>query len=253
MLKIRVIPCLLLKGLGLVKTVQFKNPRYIGDPINAVRIFNEKEADELIFLDITASEERRVISLELVSKIAEECFMPFCVGGGIRTLEDIKQLLGAGAEKVAINTFAIEHPGFIKKASTMFGAQSIVVSIDAKRRKDGSYEVYTCGGKNPTGLDPLEVALRVEKNGAGEILLNSIDKDGTMEGYDIELIKSVARKLNIPVIACGGAGKLEHFYDAVKNGGASAVAAGSLFVYHGPRRAVLINYPSKEELEKIFR
>ena len=253
MLKARVIPCLLLKNKGLVKTVQFKEPRYIGDPINAVWIFNQKEVDELIFLDIMATKEERKPFIELISKISDECFMPLTVGGGIRRVEDIKELLNAGAEKVSINTYAVENPSFIKEASDVFGSQSIVVSIDAKRYKKGSYEVFTHGGTRPTGIDPVSLAVQMEAMGAGEILLNSIDRDGVMDGYNVKLVRKVSDAINIPLIACGGAGKLEDFANVINAGHASAVAAGSFFVFHGRRRAVLINFPAKEELELLLR
>jgi cyclase len=251
MLKARVIPCLLLKNKGLVKTVQFKEPRYVGDPINAVWIFNQKEVDELIFLDIMATKERNKPPIELISKISDECFMPLTVGGGIRSVEDIKELLNAGAEKVSINTYAVENPSFIKEASNVFGSQSIVVAIDVKRHKKGLYEAFTNGGTRPAGIDPVSLAVEMEAVGAGEILINSIDRDGTWEGYDIELIREVSDAVNIPVIACGGAGKLEDLAAAINGGHASAVAAGSFFVFHGRRRAVLINFPTKEELELL--
>lgn len=249
----RVMPCLLLKDKGLVKGVSFKDHRYVGDPINAVNIFNTKEVDELVFLDITATNEGRTISLETVQKIADECYMPFAVGGGIRSVRDIKNLLHAGAEKVCINTAAIDNPNLVREATEVFGSQSIVVSIDVKRKRLHGYEVVTHSGKRPTGKNPVDVAVTLEYHGAGEIFLTSIDRDGTMEGYDIELIRHVLDAVNIPVIACGGAGKIEDFRMAVENGHASAVSAGSLFVFHGPRRAVLINFPTEEQLEKVFR
>lgn len=252
MLKIRVIPVLLLKKEGLVKTVQFKNPTYIGDPINAVRIFNTKEVDELILLDIAATIEKKSFPLKLISQIAEECFMPLTFGGGVRSLEDIEQLLKAGVEKVSINTLAVRNPLFIQQAAEAFGSQSILVSIDVKRRTDGAYEIFSEGGVHPTGKDPVEFAQQMEEYGAGEIFLNSIDRDGTMSGYDLELIKKVASNVSIPVIACGGAGKMEHLARAVSDAQVQAVAAGSFFVFHGRRRAVLINFPTKKELEEVF-
>jgi len=252
MLKIRVIPCLLLKGEGLVKSIKFKDHRYIGDPMNAVKIFSEKEVHELFFLDINASEEKRCISIETVANIADECYMPFGVGGGITNIKQIRDILSNGAEKVSINSTAVSNPLLIKETAEMFGNQSIVVSIDVKKKFFGGYEVYTCGGKKATGLDPVKHAINMEKHGAGEILINSIDKDGTMEGYDNKLIKLVADAVGIPVIACGGAGKLQDFANAVKEGHASAVAAGSMFVYHGPRNAVLINYPTIQQLKEVL-
>lgn len=253
MLKTRIIPCLLLKDKGLVKGRQFKDHYYVGDPINAVRIFSEKEASELVFLDITATFEKRTLDIVFITKIAEESCMPFTVGGGIKTIKDVKKILNAGSEKVSINTQAVDNPTFIKEIADTFGHQSIVVSIDVKKNKHGAYEVYTRSGTKPTGLDPVEWALKVESLGAGEILLGSIDLDGTMCGYDILLIKKVSAKVRIPVIACGGAGKLEDFGKAIKLGGCSAVAAGSYFVFYGKKRAVLINYPSDEEIREVIQ
>jgi cyclase len=252
MLKTRVIPCLLLRNRGLVKTIKFKKISYVGDPINTVRIFNEKEVDELIFLDITATSENKKPPFKLLSEIASECFMPFTYGGGIRSLEDIKTIFSLGAEKVAINSYLIKDQNFIREAAELFGSQSIVVSIDVKKNFWGQYEVYSHIDKKCTKLDPIEFSIQMEQMGAGEILLTSVDRDGTMEGYDIELIKKVTNAVNIPVIACGGAGKLEDFAEAVKVGGASAVAAGSLVVYQGKNRAVLINFPVKDELKRIL-
>lgn len=248
----RVIPCLLLKDKGLVKTVKFKNPKYVGDPINAVRIFNEKEVDELIFLDITATIEKRPPPIDVISQISDECLMPLTFGGGISTVDQVKQVLNSGAEKVSINTSAVENPILIKEASENFGSQSIVVAIDVKKKLFGKYEVFTHDGTRGTGLDPVQFSQKMEEYGAGEILINSIDRDGTMQGYDINLIKLITTAVNIPVIACGGAGKVHDFSEALLTGGASAVAAGSLFVFYGKRRAVLINYPTREELESFL-
>lgn len=252
MLRIRVIPSLLLLDQGLVKTFRFKDPQYIGDPINAVRIFNKKEVDELIFLDITASRESRKPNFDLIEDIAGECFMPFAYGGGIRDIDDIKTLFSIGAEKVVINSYALENPRFIRQAVEKYGSQSIISSIDVKKNLLGRYEVCTQGGKIVTSYDPVKLALAVEDMGAGEIILTSIDRDGTMKGYDIELIKKVSSVLKIPVVASGGARGIEDFKDAVLNGGASAVTAGSLFVFQGIHRAVLINYPSPEEIDSIM-
>lgn len=260
MFRPRVIPCLLLKEDGLVKTIAFDSPRYIGDPINAVRIFNEKEADELLFLNIMASRRRGLfgrvtkstIPLDMVAKISRECLMPLTYGGGIRSIEDIHGLFNAGVEKVAINTNAIGNPGFIQEVSDIFGSQSIIVSIDAKRRPNGQYEVYSHGGSQATGLDPAQVAEKMEALGAGEIMITSIDNDGSMAGYDIALIRRIADLVDIPVIACGGAGRLADLKSGYCDGNASALAAGSLFVYHGRKRAVLISYPTRLELEETF-
>lgn len=252
MLKIRVIPCLLLKDGGLVKTVKFREPIYISDPINAVRIYNEKEVDELIFLDITATSENKKPPFKIISEIASECFMPLTYGGGIRSLEDIKKIFNLGVEKVCINSYAVENPLFIKSASDIFGGQSIVVSIDVKKNLFGKYEVFAFGGRKSTGLDPVNFAVQMEQVGAGEVLLTSIDRDGMWEGYDVELIKNVTAAVNIPVIACGGAGKIEDFAYAVKEGNASAVAAGSMIVFQGKGLGVLINFPTKDELQTIL-
>lgn len=252
MFRPRVIPVLLLKNLGLVKSVKFKDYRYIGDPINAVKIFNDLKADELVFLDIIASKEKRKISLDFVEKVGDEANMPFAVGGGIRSVQDIKEIINAGAEKVVINTYAIENPKFIKQAADVFGSSTIVVSIDVKKNIWGKQGVYCLAGTKKSGFDPVDYAKFVEKNGAGEIVIQSIDNDGTMTGYDIELIKKVAEAISIPVVALAGAGSYDNLNKAVNMGRASAVAAGSMFVYHGPRRAVLINYPSNSDFKKIF-
>lgn len=252
MYRTRVIPCLLLRNQGLVKTVKFKNPTYLGDPINVVRIFNDKEVDELVLLDITATIERRKPRVKLIAQIAGECFMPLGYGGGIRSLEDVQELLNIGIEKVVINSYAAENPSFIRKAADIAGTQSVVVSIDFKRTLGGKCEVFTHSGTKATGLNPIEFAREMEAMGAGELLLNSIDRDGTMQGYDMELITRVAQVVHIPVVACGGAGSVGDLVDAVRRGGASAAAAGSLFVFQGRHRAVLISYPSPQELKQAF-
>jgi imidazole glycerol-phosphate synthase subunit HisF len=260
MLQKRIIPCLLLKDKGLVKTIGFENPRYIGDPINAIRIFNQKNADEIFFLNITRSKIKNngdwqlvndSQTLDLISKISDECFMPLGYGGGIRNIEDIKELFKAGVEKVSINTSSVECPSLIKEASRIFGSQSITASIDVKINERNVYEVFIYGGTKGTAKDPVDHAMNMESLGAGEILLNSVDNDGTMQGYNIDLIKSISRSVKIPVIACGGCGKFIDFTKAIHEGGASAVAAGSFFVYHGKKRAVLINYPNNEERKII--
>ncbi|MBI2463491.1 imidazole glycerol phosphate synthase subunit HisF [Candidatus Peregrinibacteria bacterium] len=277
MLLPRVIPCLLLKGKGLVKGVKFKDHRYIGDPINAVQIFNTMEVDELLFLDILATQEKRIPDLDLIQKIADQCLMPFGVGGGIQNVSQIRDILSSGAEKVCLNTSALENPDLIKEASEIFGRQSIVVSVDIKKNNGGtsekrnfgnenakirakvcfseipkeSYDVYIHCGTKVFSDDLAKVIRLVEEKGAGEILLNSIDRDGTMEGYDLDIIRKVAENSRIPIIACGGAGSISDLRDGIVEGHASAVAAGSMFVFHGARKAVLINYPIEEELEKI--
>jgi cyclase len=228
-------------------------PTYIGDPINAVKIFNDNEADELVFLDIDASREGRLISIDLVEKIGDEAFMPFAVGGGIKAIEDIRAVLKAGAEKVVINTAAIEQPELVGRAADIFGNQSIIVSIDAKKGDDCSYEVYTHGSTKATGRTPAETAQQMEQHGAGEIMINAIHRDGTGEGYDIQLIKSITDDIKIPVIAVGGARTLDDCVVAVRDGGASAVAAGSMFVFIGKKRAVLINYPDSLTACETFK
>jgi len=251
-LAIRVIPCLLLKEWGIVKTVRFDEETYIGCPINAVRVFNANNVDELILLDILATPKGRSVFTNILTQVADESFMPITVGGGIRKLADIREMLQHGADKVTINTAAVEDPDLIRAAAEKFGRQCIVVSIDVRRNNDGAFEVFTRRGTRATGIDPVEHALQMERSGAGEILLNSIDRDGTWQGYDVELIQRVASEASIPLIACGGAGKLEHFADAVQDGGASAVCAGSFFLFHGKRRGILINYPSRDRLREVL-
>lgn len=248
---IRVIPVLLLKNSGLVKTRQFKDPKYIGDPVNAVKIFNEKEVDEIIFLDILATTDKKAIQLQLLEQIAGECFMPLSYGGGIKSLEEIKQVLQIGVEKVIINTSAIENLNFIKDAVNKFGSSTICISIDVKKNFWGKYEVYTNGGRVNTRLDPLQVAMDADKAGVGELMITSIDHEGTMAGYDLQLIKNISDNVNMPVVASGGAGNVNDLEKAVNEAGASAVAAGSIFVFQGKHRAVLITYPSADELTKI--
>ena len=247
----RVIPVLLFQGGGLYKTTRFKDPVYVGDPINAVKIFNEKEVDELVFVDITATSEKRRPDFARISEIAGECFMPLCYGGGVRSMDDAKQVIACGVEKVAINSYAVENPEFVREAASELASSTIVVSIDVKRDILGKYHVYTHGGKKKAGLHPVEFAILMEKMGAGEILLTSIDRDGTQKGYDVELIKSVADAVSIPVIACGGAREASDFAQALDSH-ASAVAAGSMFVFHGRHRAVLISFPSQQELNRAF-
>ena len=252
MFRPRVIPILLLKNKGLVKSVQFKDYKYIGDPINAVKIFNDLRADELIFLDILASKEKRSISLDFVKNVGDEANMPFSVGGGINSILKIKEIINAGAEKAIINSYSVEKPMFIREAAEEFGSSTIVVSMDIKKRLFGKKQLYTLGGTLATGLNPIDFAKKMEEMGAGEIMVNSIEQDGMMNGYDLELIKDIAQAVTIPVIAAGGAGKLDDFKLAVTKAHASAVAAGSMFVYHGSRKAVLVNYPSNKELIETF-
>jgi cyclase len=245
----RVIPVLLLRNGGLVKTEGFGKQRYIGDPINAVRIFNDLRADELVFLDILATREGRLISLDFVRDVGEEANMPFAVGGGIRSLGDIRSILSAGAEKVVINSFAAENPDFIAEAADSFGSSTITVCIDVKKKRLGAPQTWTRGGTRATGFAPEEFARLAEEKGAGEIIVQSISRDGTMEGYDLDLVRRVSEAVTIPVVALGGAGRLDHLRQAYQETHASGLAAGSLFVFHGPKRGVLINYPDRADIQ----
>lgn len=248
----RIIPCLLLRNNGLVKTIRFKESVYIGDPINTIRIFNEKEVDEIFFLDIDATEKKKEPSYSLIQNLASECFMPFAYGGGVNEISQIEKIIKSGAEKVIINTAAFLKNGFVTEAVKQFGSSTIAVSIDVKKEFFKGNIVYVKGGTQSTSIAPADYAKMMEEAGAGEILINSIDRDGTMTGYDTELIKAVSSSVRIPVIACGGAGSLNDFAAAVRSGGASAAAAGSFFVFHGKRRAVLITYPSYTEITNLF-
>jgi cyclase len=248
MRRIRVIPVLLIKNGGLVKSIKFKNHKYVGDPINAVKIFNEKEVDEIVILDISATKEKRKPNISQISDIAGEAFMPLSYGGGITTIEEVKEILYQGAEKVILNTSALNNLGLITQIAEQFGSQSAVVSIDVKKDWRGKYKVYRNCGKKKTALSPIDFAKQVEAAGAGEIILTSIDRDGTYLGYDIELIKQVADAVNIPVVGCGGAAEISDFIEAINKGCASAVAAGSMFVFQRPHQAVLISYPQQQEL-----
>jgi imidazole glycerol-phosphate synthase subunit HisF len=249
MFRPRVIPVLLLRNGGLVKSQGFGKQRYIGDPINAVRIFNDHRADELVFLDILATRERRLISLDFVRDVGEEANMPFAVGGGIRSLQDIRNILSAGAEKVVLNSSAAENPDFIAQAAESFGSSTVTVCIDVKPKRFGGARTWTSGGTRPTEYAPDEFAKLAEDKGAGEIIVQSIQRDGTMEGYDLDLIRRVSEAVTIPVVALGGAGRLDHLRRAYAETHASGLAAGSMFVYHGAKRGVLINYPDRDELQ----
>lgn len=248
----RVIPVLLLKNSGLVKTLKFKEPKYVGDPLNAVKIFNEKEVDELILLDITATTENKKPQIELLKEIAGECFMPLTYGGGIKSSDEIKDVLKVGVEKICLNSVAVENADMVKQSVRRYGSSTICVSIDVKKNFFGKQEIHTHSGKTNTKIDPLTFALQMDKLGVGELIINSIDRDGMMQGYDVELMKKITNAVNMPVIACGGAGNVAHMKEVIQQGGASAVAAGSMFVFHGKHRAVLISYPSQEEMESIF-
>ena len=253
MKRIRVIPVLLLQDGGLVKSVKFKKPVYVGDPLNAVKIFNEKEIDEIVILDIDASKQKRGPDMKRIAEICGEAFIPLAYGGGISTIEQVDELFYLGVEKVIFNYQAIHQPSLISQAAKMVGSQSVVVSIDVKKNWLGKYKVYTLNGNEQTNYEPVAFAKQMKEAGAGEIFLNVIDRDGTYEGYDLEILKQICEAVSIPVIACGGAGKIEDFSLAVKTG-ASAVAAGSFFVFQRPHQAVLISYPSQQELkEKVFQ
>lgn len=248
MFRPRVIPVLLLQGNALVKTKKFRSPIYIGDPINAVRIFNELKADELVFLDISASRERRTVPLNLVQRVGEESNMPFSVGGGIGTLEEIRRIMGAGAEKVILNTHAVTNPRLIEAAARAFGSSTIAVCMDVKGDLLGRVRTWVLGGTRSTGYSPERYARQVEQSGAGEIIVQSITRDGMMEGYDLHLIRRIADCVTIPVVALGGAGTPAHLRQAYVEGHATGLAAGSLFVFQGAKRGVLLNYPDRSEL-----
>jgi len=242
----RVIPMLLYSKGRLVKSVRFSSPTYIGDPINAVRIFNAKEVDELIILDIEASKEKHGPNFEFVASIVDECFMPLCYGGGVRSLEDMDRLFNLGVEKISLNDILFEYPDLLPQAAARYGRQSIVCSIDVCTDDDG-HRVYRASTGEVTMRDPIRFAQDAEASGAGEILLNSVNQDGTQQGYDAELVRNISKQVNIPVVAAGGAGKAQDLLDILE-AGASAAAAGSLFVYKGPHKAVLLSYLSPQML-----
>lgn len=251
MLKHRVIPCLLLRGGGLVKTMRFGSPKYVGDPINAIRIFNEKEVDELMVLDITATKERREPNFTLIEQVAGECFMPLCYGGGIRTVDQAHRLFASGVEKVCLQSAALEDPQLITRITDRFGTQSVVFAADVKSSWFRGRKLYSAAaGKTlpQPWLSQIRAAVRA---GAGEVILNAVDRDGTLSGMDLQLIREASNAIEVPLIAIGGAGSLADIRAAV-DAGASAVAAGAFFVFHGPHRAVLITYPSYSELERLL-
>jgi len=251
MFRPRIIPVLLLKNQGLVKSIAFKDHRYIGDPINAVKIFNDLKADELVFLDILASREKRTIALDFVRNVGEEASMPFAVGGGITTIEHIRTIINAGAEKVVINTHAAKDPEFIRAAVETFGSSTIVVCMDVKKNILGKEQTWIVSGSKSTGIAAVDYAKLMEEKGAGELIVQAMDHDGRMNGYDISLIRKISAAVSIPVVALGGAGSIDDMRRGFKEGYASGLAAGSLFVYQGPRKAILINYPAKGQLVKL--
>ncbi len=252
MLRPRIIPCLLVHDKGLTKTVKFGPGKYVGDPINAVRIFNEKEVDELIVLDIDATVEQRAPDMHLIKSLATECRMPLSYGGGISTVDQVRQIISLGVEKVALSAAAIQNPKLISEAAKTVGSQSIVIVLDVKKSFWGKYEVFTHNGKKSTGRDVFELAKMVEDQGAGELVINSIDRDGVMKGYDYELIKKVRELVDIPITALGGAGSLQDIAKLIKQHHVIGAAAGSLFVFKGIYKAVLINYPTLAERTKLI-
>jgi cyclase len=253
MLAIRVIPILLLKSQGFVKGVKFRNHRYIGDPINTIRIFNDKEADEILIVDILATINDSAPNFKLLTDLSSEAFMPLSYGGGIKTINNIEKLFSIGFEKIVLNSHAALDPTFIRNAVSIAGSSSVVVSIDVKKSIFGKYEMYIKSGTQKHSMNPFDFAKQAQQMGAGEFIINSIDKEGTKSGYDLHLLKSMTEILTVPVIAAGGAGTLEHFKDAVKESHVSAVCAGNFFVYHGKHDAVLIQYPQYEILKDLFK
>ena len=254
MLRPRIIPCLLVHKKGLVKTVAFKEPKYVGDPINAVKIFNEKEVDELIVLDIDASVEDRPPDFDLIRNIAIECRMPFCYGGGIRTVEVAKKIIHLGAEKVALSSAAIANPSILQEIGKSVGVQSVVVVLDVKKvNSSNEYEIFVNNGRSATGIRLTDFVAKIDNIGVGEIVINSIDRDGKMEGYDLALIDIVRQITDVPVTVLGGAGKLEDIKSVISKYKVIGVAAGSLFVFKGKFRAVLINYPNRAEKKAIYQ
>tara|TARA_Y100000590_G_C15745825_1_gene1021957 strand:- start:2964 stop:3767 length:804 start_codon:yes stop_codon:yes gene_type:complete len=249
----RIIPCLLIRDKGLIKTLNFGNDKYVGDPLNAVKIFNEKSVDELIVLDIDATANQMEPNYELIRHLAIECRMPLCYGGGIKTKEQAIKILGMGVEKIAISSAAISNPMIINDIAKKVGRQSIVIVLDVKRNKfRNKYSMYTHNGKNKTDLDPIKFAMKVERIGCGEILINSIDHDGKMKGYDNKIIHQIRNKTTVPLTILGGAGSMDDIGRMIEDYGIIGLAAGSLFVFKGKYKAVLINYPDTNEKEKFI-
>ena len=253
MLRPRIIPSLLIQDNGLVKTVNFKNPKYVGDPINAVRIFNEKEVDELAIFDIDATVKGNEPNYSLIERLASQSMMPLCYGGGVKTVEQAQRIFSLGIEKIALSSAVLQNPNLITEISDQVGAQSVIVVLDVKKKLLGGYEVYTHNGKKATGINPFKFVEEAQKLGAGEIVINSIDKDGVMKGYDLDLIAKVREKISLPMTVLGGAGSLSDIEKVIDQHGVIGVAAGSLFVFKGPYKAVLINYPTQLEKNTIFK
>lgn len=252
MLRPRIIPCLLVHDKGLVKTIQFKNPKYVGDPINAVRIFNEKEVDELMVLDIDATAENREPDYKMIEHLAAECRMPLCYGGGIKSAAQAQRIFNLGVEKIAISAAVINNENLVKEIGDIVGVQSVVVVLDIKKKLLGGYEVYINNGRKGTGKNPIQFAKHLQDLGVGEIVINSIDQDGQMKGYDMNLIQKIREVLHIPLTVLGGAGSLDDIKSVIDKFGVLGVSAGSLFVFKGVYRAVLINYPTRAEKERLF-
>lgn len=251
MLRPRIIPSLLIQDNGLVKTVNFKNPKYVGDPINAVRIFNEKEVDELAIFDIDATAKGLEPNYSLIERIANQSRMPLCYGGGVKTVEQAQRIFGLGIEKIALSSAVLQNPGLITQIAERVGSQSVIVVLDIKKKLFGGYEVYTHNGKKSTGINPVKFVEEAQKLGAGEIIINSIDQDGVMKGYDMNLIDKIREKISLPLTVLGGAGSLNDIKQVIDKHGIIGVAAGSLFVFKGVYKAVLINYPSFDEKEAL--
>ena len=247
MLQPRIIPSLLIHEKGLVKSTKFKDYKYVGDPINAVKIFNEKEVDEIIIVDIDASVNGNEPDYKLIEKLAYECRMPLCYGGGIKTAEQAQRIFALGVEKISISSIAVQNPEIITEIANVVGNQSVVVVLDVKKKLFGGYEIYTHNGTKKTGIDPLEFVQKIEKLGAGEIVINSIDNDGTMKGYDLNLLDLIRNKISLPLTILGGAGNMNHIGEVVARHGIIGVAAGSNFIFKGKYRAVLINYPTVQK------
>ena len=253
MLRPRIIPSLLVHENGLVKTVNFKNPKYVGDPINAVKIFNEKAVDELAIFDIDATVLGKEPNYSLIERLASQSTMPLCYGGGVKTVEQAQRIFTLGIEKIALSSAILQNPKLITAISDRVGAQSVIVVLDVKKKLLGGYEIYTHNGKKGTGINPFKFVEEAQKLGAGEIVINSIDKDGVMKGYDMDLIAKIREKITLPMTVLGGAGSLQDIEKVIDVHGVIGVAAGSLFVFKGPYKAVLINYPTQIEKNKIFK
>ena len=253
MLRPRIIASLLFHDKGLVKTINFKSPKYVGDPNNAVRIFNEKEVDELAFFDIDATVLSKEPDYNLIKKLANQSRMPLCYGGGVKTVEQAQKIFGLGVEKIALSSAVIQNPQLITQIADRVGSQSVIVVLDIKKKIMGGYEIYTHNGKKATGINPFKFVKELEQIGAGEIIINSIDQDGVMKGYDLNLIDKIAELISIPLTVLGGAGSIFDIEKVINKHGVIGVAAGSIFVFKGPYKAVLINYPTKIEKNNIFK